>query len=146
MKHRRIPTSKDNALRLLAEFENPALLQRSLDYAASSKVRNQDAAIQFAISLQIAATRDQAWNYIKTHWDKVQAQLTTDMGGYLVGATGGFCSADARDDVQSFFSTHKVSASDRALKHAVERINGCIEFRSLQGPNLRQWLSTQPNP
>jgi aminopeptidase N/puromycin-sensitive aminopeptidase len=140
------PDAKDNALRLLSEFEDPTLLQRSLDYAASSKVRNQDAAIQFAISLQIAATRNQAWNYIKTHWDKVQAQLTTDMGGYLVGATGGFCSADARDDVQSFFSTHKVSSSDRALKHAVERINGCIEFRSLQEPNLRQWLSTQPNP
>ncbi|HEV2486653.1 MAG TPA: M1 family metallopeptidase [Terracidiphilus sp.] len=139
------PDLQDSALRLLAEFEDSALVQRSLDYATSSKVRNQDAAIQFSISLQIAANRNQAWDYIKTHWDKVQAQLTTDMGSYLVGATGGFCSADARDDVQSFFSTHKVSSSDRTLKHAVERINGCIEFRFLQEPNLRQWLATQPN-
>jgi aminopeptidase N/puromycin-sensitive aminopeptidase len=140
------PDFQDSALRLLAEFEDPALVQRSLDYAVSSKVRNQDAAIQFSISLEIAATRNQAWDYIKTHWDKVQAQLTTDMGSFLVGATGGFCSGDARDDVQSFFSTHKVSSSDRALKHAVERINGCIEFRSLQEPNLKQWLAAQPNP
>src|SRR5450631_485526 len=140
------PDLQESALRLLAEFEDPALVQRSLDYAVSSKVRNQDAALQFSISLQIAATRNQAWDYIKTHWDKVQAQLTTDMGGHLVGGTGGFCSADARDDVQKFFSTHKVSSSDRVLKRAVERINGCIELQSLQEPNLKQWLAAHPNP
>ena len=140
------PDFQMSGLRLLAEFENPALVQRSLDFAASGKVRNQDAAIQFAIALQMSATRGQAWSYIKTHWDKVRAQLTTEMGSYLVDSAGSFCSADARDDVQSFFSTHKVPASDRALKHAIERIDGCIEFRSLQEPNLKQWLATQPKP
>src|ERR1039458_10319537 len=57
------PDLQESALRLLAEFEDPALVQRSLDYAVSSKVRNQDAAIQFSISLQIAANRNQAWDY-----------------------------------------------------------------------------------
>ena len=63
------PEFQDGALRLLAEFEDPALAQRSLDYAVSGKVRNQDAAIQFAIALQTDATRDQAWKYIQTHWE-----------------------------------------------------------------------------
>jgi ERAP1-like C-terminal domain len=140
------PDLQQNALHYLAEFEDPALVQRSLDYTASSKVRSQDAGIQFVMALQIDANRDQVWGYIKRHWDKVQAQLTTSMGPYLVGATAGFCSADARDDVQSFFSTHKVPSSDFALKHSVERINGCIEFRTLQEPNLRKWLASQRNP
>ena len=140
------PEFQISALRLLAEFEDPALVQRSLDYAASGKVRNQDAAIQFAIALQIPATRDPAWKYIQSHWEKVQAQLTTEMGGVLVGSTGGFCSADARDDVKNFFSTHKVASSDIALRHALERIDGCIELRSLQEPNLRQWIAAQPKP
>jgi aminopeptidase N/puromycin-sensitive aminopeptidase len=140
------PEFQVGALRLLAEFEDPALVQRSLDYAASGKVRNQDAAIQFAIALQIPATRDPAWKYIQSHWEKVQAQLTTEMGGVLVGSTGGFCSADARDDVKNFFSTHKVASSDIALRHALERIDGCIELRSLQEPNLKQWIAAQPKP
>ncbi|MGP8174800.1 MAG: M1 family metallopeptidase [Terracidiphilus sp.] len=140
------PEFQIGALRLLAQFEDPALVQRSLDYAVSGKVRNQDAAIQFAIALQISATRDQAWKYIQTHWDKVQAELTTEMGAALVGSTGSFCSADARDEVKNFFSTHKVAASDLALKHAIEHIDGCIEFRALQEPNLKQWLVTQPKP
>ena len=121
-------------------------VQRALDYAVSGKVRNQDAAIQFAIALQIPATRDPAWKYIQSHWEKVQAQLTTEMGGVLVGSTGGFCSADARDDVKNFFSTHKVASSDIALRHALERIDGCIELRSLQEPNLKQWIAAQPKP
>jgi aminopeptidase N/puromycin-sensitive aminopeptidase len=138
------PELQEGALRLLAEFEDPALVERSLDYAISGKVRNQDAAIQVAISLQSIATRDITWDYIKGHWDRILAQLTTASGSYVVGSASIFCSADKRDDVQSFYATHKVPAADLALKHAIERINGCIEFRALQEPNLKQWLSTQP--
>jgi aminopeptidase N/puromycin-sensitive aminopeptidase len=140
------PEFQEGALRLLAEFEDPALAQRALEYAASTKVRNQDAAIQFARALKNDATRDQAWNYIKTHWDQVQAQFTTDMGARLVGSTNAFCSAEARDDVKAFFADHKVAASDRALEYSVEHIDGCIEFRTLQEPNLKRWLADQPKP
>jgi aminopeptidase N/puromycin-sensitive aminopeptidase len=137
------PEIQETALRLLAQFKDPALLQRALDYAVSSKVRNQDALIQFAIALQIDESRDQAWKYVQAHWDQVQALLTPELGSALVGSTGSFCSAQARDDVKSFFATHKVPAADKALKHAIEHIDGCIELRTLQEPNLKQWLATQ---
>ena len=45
-----------------------------------------------------------------------------------------------------FFATHKVAASDVALKHAIEHIKGCIELRALQEPSLDQWLAAQPKP
>jgi Aminopeptidase N len=138
------PVLQSLALHLLAQFQNQELIQRSMEYATSGKVRNQDAAIQMSVSLGMPESRDLAWNYIKTHWDAVKAQLTTEMGGYLVSATGSFCTAEMRDDVHDFFATHKVAASDRSLKHAVEQINGCIEFRQLQEPNLKKWLAAQP--
>ena len=138
------PEFQENSLRLLAEFDNPALLQRSLDYAVSGKVRNQDAVIQFVIALSIDENREQTWKYIQNNWDKVQAQFTTEMGAYLVGSTGSFCSANASAGVETFFSTHKVAASDKALKHALESIDGCVELRKLQEPNLKQWLAAQP--
>jgi aminopeptidase N/puromycin-sensitive aminopeptidase len=140
------PEIQEGSLRLLPEFEDPALVQRSLDYAASDKVRNQDALIQFAIALQIDATRDIAWKYVKSHWSTVKTLLTPEMGSALVGSTGAFCSVEARDDVTAFFATHKVPAAERTLKHAIEHINGCIELRSLQQPNLDKWLAAQPKP
>jgi aminopeptidase N/puromycin-sensitive aminopeptidase len=140
------PEIQESALRLLTQFENPALIQRSLDYAVSGKVRNQDAAIQFTTAMGSGASREQTWKYIQNHWEKVEAQLTTEMGAKLVKSTSNFCSAQARDGVEKFFETHQVAASDRALAYATERIDGCIELRRLQGPNLKQWLAAQPKP
>ncbi len=140
------PEFQEGALRLLAQFEHPALVQRSLDFAASGKVRNQDAAIQFAIALGSDENREQAWKYIQNNWEKVQAQFTTEMGAVLVSSTGNFCSTEARANVEQFFSTHKVASSDKALNHALEIIDGCVELRTLQEPNLKQWLAAQPKP
>jgi aminopeptidase N len=137
------PGIQIGALRLLAVFENPELVKRALDYAISDKVRNQDAAIQLAIPIEIDQSRDQAWKYIQAHWERVQAQLTTNSGSILIGSTSGFCSDSGREDVERFFSAHKVAASGQSLKHAIEHINGCIELRALQEPLLKSWLASQ---
>jgi len=135
------PTVQENALRLLVQFRDPALLERGLEYSVSDKVRNQDAAIQLRTGLRIPENRDQVWKFIKTHWDAVRASLTTDLGALMVTGTGSFCTDAARDDVKSFFTAHPVPASDVALKHALENIDGCVELRSLQEPNLKTWLA-----
>jgi aminopeptidase N/puromycin-sensitive aminopeptidase len=137
------PARKNHALQLLMVFNDKTLLNRALEYSVSSKVRKQDSAIQLAIGLQIPENRGQTWSFIKTHWDEVQAKFTTEMGSLLVRYTGSFCSADARDDVKSFFAAYPVTAADAALRHSIEHINGCIELRQLQEPNLKTWLAAQ---
>jgi aminopeptidase N/puromycin-sensitive aminopeptidase len=137
------PEFQQGALRLLAMFQDSTLVKRGLDYAVSDKVRNQDSAIQVAIALGDVSTRDQTWNYMVTNWDKVQAQFTTASGAYVVDSAASFCSAEARDEVRKFFAAHKVASSSVSLKHAIERIDGCIELRKLQEPNLERWLAEQ---
>jgi aminopeptidase N/puromycin-sensitive aminopeptidase len=137
------PEQQEDALRLLVQFDDPALLERALEYSVSSKVRNQDAAIQFVIGLQIPENRNATWSFIKTHWDQVQAELTPDLGALLVSRTGSFCTAEASDDVKSFFAGHPVPESDVDLRHAIERIDGCVELRRLQEPKLKEWLAPQ---
>jgi hypothetical protein len=135
------PEIQIGALRLLAMFEKPELAERALEYAVSDNVRNQDAAIQLAISLDNQKNRDLAWHFIQTHWSEVKKEFTPEMGAILVGATSAFCSAAERDDVSQFFAAHHVPDADQALKHAIEHINGCIELRDLQGPQLKSWLT-----
>jgi aminopeptidase N len=138
------PEIQIGALRLLAMFENPELAQRALEYAVSDKVRNQDAAIQLAISLDTDKNRDLAWRFIQAHWDEVKKEFTPEMGTVLVGATSSFCTESSRDEVSQFFASHTVPDADQELKHAIERINGCIELRNLQEPQLKTWLASQP--
>ncbi|HEX8713691.1 MAG TPA: M1 family metallopeptidase [Terracidiphilus sp.] len=138
------PEFQIGALRLMADFENPALEKRALEFAISDKVKNQDAAIQLAMPLRNPAQRDLAWNFIQTHWPQVKAELTPEMGEILVSSSGSFCSADGRNQVQSFFATHEVAAASMSLKHAIEQINGCIKLRQSQQANLKTWLQEQP--
>ena len=140
------PELQEGALRLLPLFEDPALVKRSLEYASSTKVRNQDALIQIAYAIYSDASREQAWKYVKEHWDTVKTLLTPEMGNILVESAGSFCSVDAREDVETFFAKHKVPSADRALKHSIESIDGCIELRALQESNLKQWIAAQPKP
>ncbi len=138
------PEFQIGALRMLAEFENPTLEERALQFAVSGKVKSQDAAIQLAIALQIPPERQLAWKFIQSHWPQVHAELTPELGEILVASSGSFCNAGARDQVQSFYSTHKVAAASLSLKHAIEEINGCIQLRQDQEANLKSWLQEQP--
>jgi aminopeptidase N/puromycin-sensitive aminopeptidase len=135
------PSIQTQTLFLTATFKDPALAKRTLDSVADGKVRNQDSWILLAILLQNRDTRDLAWRYIQDNWTKVSAQFTTSSGNRVVGATSGFCSAEKRDEVTSFFTTHKVVAAERTLKQVGDSINGCIQLHEAQEPNLRKWLA-----
>jgi aminopeptidase N/puromycin-sensitive aminopeptidase len=135
------PQFRSAALYALALFRDPALEKRTLDYAVSGQVRNQDSAGLLAIALRLSDTREYAWTYIRQNWDKVAAQITTSSGAYIVGATGSFCSTDKRDEVATFFNAHKVPATERTLAKAKDEINDCIALRTSQEPNLKAWLS-----
>ncbi len=137
------PGEKTDALRTLARFPDPALVKRTLDYTVSGEVRNQDAWIVLVALLRNRETRDQAWEYMRNNWDKVQAQLTISSGASVVGATGSFCSVRRRDEVVNFFATHKVESTERTLAKAIDSINDCIQLRSTQEPDFHRWLEQQ---
>jgi len=137
------PETKEEALQSLAEFTDPALVARTLEYASSGKVKNQDSAILMAIELSQRETRNVAWAWLKANWDKAASQFTTFSGSEVVGATGSFCTEADRADVQQFFAAHKVAASEQALTHALQSIDSCVAQRKMLGPSLAEWLKTQ---
>lgn len=137
----KIPDIAEDALYNLARFKDPNLMRRTLGYATSGKVRNQDSIALIAIALQSPNTQDVAWKYIEDNWPKVQAQFTMFTGGELVGSTGAFCTTEKREQVKDFFVTHKVTASATALARSQNAINDCVDLRAEQGGNLQQWLS-----
>ena len=128
---------------LTADFTNPALVTRTLDRVAAGKIRNQDSWILLATLLRNRDTQQQAWTYIKDHWDAIHAQFTTSSGNRVVGAAGSFCSSEKHDEVLAFFSTHTVAASERELKIAGDNINSCVQLRQAQEGNLQSWLAEQ---
>ena len=137
------PGEKADSLRILAQFRDPELVKRTLDYTVSGEVRNQDSWTVLVALLRDRETRDQTWKYMRNNWDKVHAQLTAASGARVVAATGSFCTVRQRDEVVDFFATHKVESTDRTLAKAVDSINDCIQLRSTQEADFHSWLAAQ---
>jgi aminopeptidase N len=128
----------------LCLFSDPALLTRTMKFAVSPMMRTQDAPQVFGTVLSNPAGREVAWNFIRDNWADISAKLSNYSDSSVIGAAGVFCDASKRDEVQSFFTSHKAPASDRTLKLTIEQINGCIDLRQHQEPNLQTWLQSHP--
>jgi aminopeptidase N len=127
----------------LTLFDDPALLTRTLEFAVGPMMRGQDAAAVFGGVFSNPAGRQLAWDFVRQHWAEVAAKLNNYSEAGIVGNAGNFCDATKRDEVQQFFTEHKVEAAERTLKLTLEQINSCIDLRSHQEPNLQTWLQHQ---
>lgn len=124
----------------LTEFNDPKLLQRTLDFAISPDVRSQDALQVIGSVMQNPAGRDLAWDFIRQHWPEIEKAGGPFASAEVVQSTGVFCSPTMRDQVTEFFSAHKVAAAERTYNQSIERINSCIDLKSQQEPHLASWL------
>lgn len=124
----------------LAEFTDPALLQRTLQFALSPDVRSQDSLILLSAVMRNPAGKKMAWDFVQAHWE----QINKVMGGYntggLVETTGSFCDAGLKNDVRQFFTQHPVPDAERAFRQAQESAGYCIDLKASQSPALASWL------
>src|SRR5215469_10220631 len=127
----------------IAQFKDPKLLQKTLDFAVSPAVRTQDSLGLISAVMENPAGTRVAWNFVRNHWTDIEKVAGGFTSGEVVGATSVICDAGMRDEVQDFFTTHKVPTAERTLKQSLERINYCVDLRSHQTPQLSSWLEHQ---
>ncbi len=137
------PDLKAAALHALTRFQSPELVMRTLLYAVSDEVRNQDTWTLITPLLARRATQDLAWEFVEQHWPAIERKATESTGTRIVEATGSFCTAERRDEVASFFAEHAVPGAERTLAKSIDSINDCIQLRAAQAPELRAWLDGQ---
>lgn len=125
----------------LSSFSDPKLIERTLQLALSPQIRSQDALGIVSGIMEQPAGRLLAWNFVKSHWSEIERIGGGFPAAEVVGATSSFCSSDLRDQVQQFFTEHKVPTAERRLPQSLERIGYCVDLKSQQGPKLAQWLS-----
>ncbi len=129
----------------LPEFNDPKLLQRTLDFAISPDVRSQDALQLVTSVLRNPAGQQLAWDFIRQHWSEIEKAGGPFASAEVVGSTRSFCDAALRDQVTEFFNAHKVPAAERTYKQSIERINDCVDLKAQQEPKLAAWLGQRGN-
>ena len=128
------------ALFTLGRFDDPKLLQRTLEYALSPEVRSQDALGLIARVMYNPAGEKLAWDFVRQNWTAVEKSGGPFASAQVVGATQSFCDATMRDQVAEFYAAHKIEAAERTYRQSIEQINNCVDLKSQQEPQLASWL------
>ena len=105
-------------------------------------MRSQDTLSLLGFVMLNPAGEKLAWNFIRSHWTEVEKAGGPFAGAQVVTSTGAFCDAGLRDEVNDFFSVHKVAAAERSFRQAMERINNCVDLKSQQSNQLASWLES----
>jgi len=127
----------------LTWFRDPALVQRTLQFAISSDVRTQDTGQLIGGLLGHPWSRDAAWTFVKERWDTLTKLLGTFQGiPGIVGRLGGFCARDKAADIRQFFVAHPVPAVERGLRQSLERVENCAAVAERQSPAASTWLAS----
>ncbi len=137
------PEDHDRYMVGLAEFRDPALVQKSLALAVSGDIRKQDEA-RFLGAMQRNPDAGAAtFAFVKAHWDDVLAHTTAQsLAWAYFTAVGYLCTPEARADAAGFFAAHKIEGSDRPSREALESIDLCLRFKELHRGELGKWLKS----
>jgi len=126
----------------LPSFSDPQLLQRALEYALTPEVRSQDALGLIGAVMANPAGEKLAWDFVRSHWADVEKAGGPFASASVVNSAGLFCEAGLREQVNQFFSAHKVAAAERSFRQSMERINNCVDLKSQQSGQLASWLES----
>src|SRR5262249_3164247 len=139
------PDERYRYLYALADFRDPALIDRALELSIGPKLRSQDTARYLSSFLANEPARARAWAFVKAHWKELEPKVRIFGGDTnVVASLGNFCDASSRDDIASFFQQHPLPSATRTLTQTIERINNCIAFRAAQSGSVTGFLRSAP--
>jgi aminopeptidase N len=140
LKASKTPETYFNDIFALARFSDPALIEKTLEYAISPSMRSQDAPYLISSVMRNPAATKQAWSFVQAHWSTIENLGGAFAGGVIVQATGNYCDSEMRDEVQAFFTIHPAPAAERSLKQSIEQMDYCADLKTQQSSQLASWL------
>ena len=130
-------------LNALSSFDDPALLQETLDRSlVEDHVRSQDT---IRVLVSVASNRrgrDLAWEFMKDNWAELDRRYGE--GGFaimrLVSISSLFTTEQKKQEVIEFFDSHPVPAAERTIRQGLERMSNNIAWLARNRDELSEWL------
>jgi alanyl aminopeptidase len=129
----------------LGAFEEPALLKQALALYIAPDHDPREAQQVVVAALQSETGRRVIWDFLKANYDTVVERAPRESQGQIPSLASGFCDAEHRADVASFFQDRapKLLGGARTLAQSLEEIDLCIALKREQAPSvvtfLRAW-------
>jgi aminopeptidase N len=141
MRRAATPQEHRRFLFALADFREPALVERTLALSLGDDVAIQDVVFLLVRMLANPFARERTWRFVVRRWGRLHRRMPPLLAGRLIEATPALLTPAHRREVARFFAEHPVPGGRRALRQALERFDA---YRALRGPGaaaLERFLS-----
>ena len=126
----------------LANFDQPELLQETLDRSLGDEVRAHEAITAVTSVAGAKGGLRLAWEFLKANWDEYDRRYGE--GGFgvmrLVSIAALFTTLEDRDDVERFFKDNPIPSAERTVRQSLERIGLNAAWRDRNREDLASWF------
>lgn len=134
---------KDRLARAIASFNDKGLILKTLNFAFSKDVRNQDAPFIIVQVWQRTAGRNITWNFVKDNWGKILEHW--GLGGHflsrIIGPLGNHITLKDLKDAKKFFSKNVAPGAERTLEQSFEKIESNTVWIKDDKKDIENWLN-----
>lgn len=141
-KDAKTPQDEQRYLHALAGFRAPELIRRTLISTVSGEVRTQDAPFVVRDLLVGVHSREQAWAFVKEHWDEME-RLYPSLSGLARMCEGitALATPVLEADVRQFFALRTVVLGGKILEQYLEQLRIAVAFREREADGLAMTLA-----
>lgn len=134
---------RNTALRSIGRAKDPQLIKRTLAYALSKQVKDQDIYLPIAGLRSHKEGTEAFWAWMKENWDALVKKLPpslTMLGSVVSMGTSGFTKEEQLKDVEAFFKKQGTKGFDRNLSQSCDAIRAKMGWIARDAKDVEQWL------
>jgi puromycin-sensitive aminopeptidase len=121
-KNAQTPQEETRYLFALAGFREQRLIQRTLELTVNGEVRTQNAPYLMRSLLLNRDARDEAWRFMKQHWEAMTKQYPDNSIPRMCEGIIGLVTRELEDEVRPFFERNPVKQGAKQLEQHLERL------------------------
>ena len=124
----------------VCQAKAPELVAATLELVLDPTLRDSEVLSPLWARLTREETQDQAWQWLRDHYDAVVARLPKHHGGAALVSTGQvFCDEAHAAEMEAFFGPkiEGIEGGPRTLATTLEGVRLCAKRRALQEPQAR---------
>ncbi len=133
---------KDRIGNALTSFQNKKLIEKTLKFIMSGKVKDQDVPFLLSSTWQNPEGRELTWNFVKNNWAILLKKYGE--GGHflsrLLSPLGSHSSLKDLKDIQKFFAKNPAPGSERSLLQSYEKIESNSAWIRDDKKIIKNWL------
>jgi puromycin-sensitive aminopeptidase len=135
------PQIEQRFLYALAAFRQTPLIERTLAGTLDGTFRTQDAPLLLRSMLMGVHSRDAAWAFVQTNWDKMSKAYPPNGLRRLCEGVLGLSTPEQEREVRRFFDERKIELGGKTLAQYLEQLRILVSLRDREAAGLRANLA-----